>query len=159
MGGGWWWWWWGGVMWEWPDPQVEYKVTAGAGRHSVPSRCLRVPAFSRQSDERMRVGGAKWRLGRDTSGLTSQLGNYVSTQTHTNLDVWHQQLLFPLDDAFGGENCGFSAFFLMWFHLLSLIVVVHSPPGLAVMMEKAALLLFCCLAVTLSGSPLYPSIR
>ncbi|KAF6728582.1 Somatoliberin [Oryzias melastigma] len=27
------------------------------------------------------------------------------------------------------------------------------------MMEKAALLLFCCLAVTLSGSPLYPSIR
>uniref|UniRef100_A0A3P9BLK5 Somatoliberin n=2 Tax=Haplochromini TaxID=319058 RepID=A0A3P9BLK5_9CICH len=30
--------------------------------------------------------------------------------------------------------------------------------GLAVMMEKAALLL-CCLIMTLSGSPLYPSIR
>ncbi|XP_030585244.1 somatoliberin [Archocentrus centrarchus] len=27
------------------------------------------------------------------------------------------------------------------------------------MMEKAALLLFCCLIMTLSGSPLYPSIR
>uniref|UniRef100_A0A8C7XZY3 Somatoliberin n=1 Tax=Oryzias sinensis TaxID=183150 RepID=A0A8C7XZY3_9TELE len=27
------------------------------------------------------------------------------------------------------------------------------------MMEKAALLLFCCLVVSLSGSPLYPSIR
>ncbi|XP_056257747.1 somatoliberin [Seriola aureovittata] len=27
------------------------------------------------------------------------------------------------------------------------------------MMEKAALLLFCCLVMSLSGSPLYPSIR
>ncbi|KAM4588691.1 somatoliberin isoform 3-T4 [Odontesthes bonariensis] len=27
------------------------------------------------------------------------------------------------------------------------------------MMEKAALLLFCCLVISLSGSPLYPSIR
>ncbi|KAI3370456.1 hypothetical protein L3Q82_025224, partial [Scortum barcoo] len=35
---------------------------------------------------------------------------------------------------------------------------VHSSPGLAVRMEKAALLLFCCLVMSLSGSPLYPSI-
>ncbi|XP_061583952.1 somatoliberin isoform X1 [Cololabis saira] len=34
-----------------------------------------------------------------------------------------------------------------------------SKLGLAVMMEKAALLLFCCLVMSLSGSPLYPSIR
>ncbi|XP_072239310.1 somatoliberin isoform X2 [Leuresthes tenuis] len=27
------------------------------------------------------------------------------------------------------------------------------------MMEKAALLLFCCLVMSLSGSPLYPSVR
>lgn len=107
--------WWGGVMWEWPDPQVEYKVTTGAGRHSVLSPCLRVPAFSRQS-ERMRVGGTKWRLDRDTSGLTSELGNSDNTHTQTQKpDVWHQDpasasvcshcVMTPLEG-----NCGFSAF-------------------------------------------------
>uniref|UniRef100_A0A3B5K948 Somatoliberin n=2 Tax=Tetraodontidae TaxID=31031 RepID=A0A3B5K948_TAKRU len=35
----------------------------------------------------------------------------------------------------------------------------HSYPVLAVRMEKTALLLFCCLVMSLSGSPLYPSIR
>uniref|UniRef100_A0A3P9PW43 Somatoliberin n=1 Tax=Poecilia reticulata TaxID=8081 RepID=A0A3P9PW43_POERE len=38
---------------------------------------------------------------------------------------------------------------------------VQCSPGLTAMMEKAAvlLLLFCCLVMSLSGSPLYPSIR
>ncbi|XP_055016653.1 somatoliberin isoform X5 [Boleophthalmus pectinirostris] len=34
-----------------------------------------------------------------------------------------------------------------------------SPPAVTVMMEKAVLLVLFCLFVTLSGSPLYPSIR
>ncbi|MEQ2291156.1 hypothetical protein AMECASPLE_010571 [Ameca splendens] len=42
----------------------------------------------------------------------------------------------------------------------SALKLVQCSPGLATMMEKAAvlLLLFCCLVMSLSGSPLYPSI-
>ncbi|XP_014842851.1 PREDICTED: glucagon family neuropeptides-like isoform X1 [Poecilia mexicana] len=43
----------------------------------------------------------------------------------------------------------------------SALKLVQCSPGLTAMMEKAAvlLLLFCCLVMSLSGSPLYPSIR
>ncbi|XP_032404715.1 glucagon family neuropeptides-like [Xiphophorus hellerii] len=43
----------------------------------------------------------------------------------------------------------------------SALKLVQCSPGLTAVMEKAAvlLLLFCCLVMSLSGSPLYPSIR
>ncbi|KAK0156364.1 Somatoliberin [Merluccius polli] len=38
-------------------------------------------------------------------------------------------------------------------------IVVHSSSEIALMMRTPALLLFCCLVVSLSCSPLYPSLR